>query len=108
MDQILSVDNAEEYAQKVVNAGSVFIGKYSSEASGDYASGTNHTLPTNAYARSYSGVNLDSYMKKITYQEITREGMLNLGPIVEIMADAESLEAHKKSVSVRLNYIKGV
>jgi histidinol dehydrogenase len=80
----------------------VFIGKYSCESAGDYASGTNHTLPTNGSARSYSGVSTDSFLKKITFQEITREGIIRLGPVIEFMAEAEGLEGHKNAVSVRL------
>ena len=96
----------KDLIDKIVNAGSVFIGNYSAESIGDYASGTNHTLPTNGYARQYSGVNLDSFLKSITYQEISEKGILNIGPIVEILSNAEGLEAHKKAVSIRLKYIK--
>ncbi len=102
---ILAVENAEEIAEKVINAGSVFIGNYSCESAGDYASGTNHTLPTNGYARSFSGVSLDSFVKKITFQKLTAEGILNLGKSVEIMAEAEELQAHKNAISVRLENI---
>ena len=91
-----------------MNAGSVFIGKYSPESAGDYASGTNHTLPTNGYAKMYSGVSLDSFMKMITYQEITAEGIQTLGPSIEKMAEAEELEAHKQAVTLRLNWLKDV
>lgn len=99
---ILSIENAESIAEKVLNAGSIFIGNFTPESCGDYASGTNHTLPTNGFARAYSGVSLDSFVKKITMQQITPEGLKELGPIVEKMAEAESLIAHKRAVSVRL------
>lgn len=95
-------------ATKVVNAGSVFIGNYSCESAGDYSSGTNHTLPTGGFARAFSGVSLDSFVKKITFQRLTADGIRNLGPIIEIMAAAEGLEAHKNSVSVRLEEIDGI
>jgi histidinol dehydrogenase len=84
----------------------VFIGNYSCESLGDYASGTNHTLPTNGYAKNYSGVSLDSFIKKITFQEISVEGIANIGPAVEIMAATEKLDAHKNAVSVRLKNLK--
>ena len=90
-------------ADGVVNAGSVFLGNYSPESAGDYASGTNHTLPTNGYARAYSGVSLDSFIKKITFQRLTREGLQQIGPAIEAMAAAEGLEAHKRAVSIRMN-----
>jgi len=99
---ILAVVNADETAEKITNAGSVFIGNYSCEAAGDYASGTNHTLPTNGYARSCSGVSLDSFVKKITFQKLTGAGIVNLGKTVELMAEAEHLQAHKNAVSIRL------
>lgn len=99
---ILATENAATFAEKVVNAGSVFIGNYTPEAAGDYASGTNHTLPTNGAARAYSGVSLDSFMKQITFQHITKEGINNLGPTIEILAEAEQLTAHKNAVSIRL------
>ncbi len=99
---ILSVENAETVAEKIVNAGSIFLGNYTPESAGDYASGTNHTLPTNGFARAYSGVSLDSFVKKITIQHITPEGLKALGPVVEAMAEAESLDAHKRAVSLRL------
>jgi histidinol dehydrogenase len=102
---IISMENYLEIAEKIVNAGSVFLGNYTPESAGDYASGTNHTLPTNGWARSFSGVNLDSYMKKITFQEITSEGIKNLGPVIEKMAAAELLHAHKNAVTIRLNEI---
>ncbi len=103
---IISVENEEEVVDAIYNAGSVFIGNFTPESAGDYASGTNHTLPTYGYARSYSGVSLDSFLKKITYQKISPEGLQNLGPTVEIMAANELLEAHKNAVSIRLNYLK--
>ncbi len=103
---ILAVKNEEEVAKQIYSAGSVFLGNYSPEAAGDYASGTNHTLPTSGYARNYSGVSLDSFVKKITYQKITPKGLKALGPVVEIMAANEQLDAHKKAVSVRLEYLK--
>ncbi|MDP1817407.1 MAG: histidinol dehydrogenase [Leadbetterella sp.] len=99
---ILQVENPEDIAEKIINAGSIFLGDYSPESCGDYASGTNHTLPTNGYAKAYSGVSLDSFVKKITLQQISKEGIKNLGPIVEIMAEAEQLFAHKNAVTVRL------
>ena len=85
-------------AEKVTNAGSVFLGKYSCESAGDYASGTNHTLPTNGFARNFSGVSAESFMKKITFQEISAEGLKNLGPVIEKMAEAELLHGHKNAV----------
>ena len=99
---ILSVTNAEAVADRIINAGSIFLGNYTPESAGDYASGTNHTLPTNGFARAYSGVSLDSFVKKITVQHITPEGLQRLGPVVEAMAEAESLNAHKRAVSMRL------
>ncbi len=99
---ILATDRAETLAAQVINAGSVFIGHYTPEAAGDYASGTNHTLPTNGYARAYSGVSVDSFVKKITFQQITRQGIQQVGPIVEQMAEAEQLMAHKNAVTLRL------
>ncbi|OFY39099.1 MAG: histidinol dehydrogenase [Bacteroidetes bacterium RBG_13_44_24] len=99
---IINTSNAADLAEKVKNAGSVFIGKYSCESAGDYASGTNHTLPTNGYAKCYSGVSVDSFIRKITFQEITREGMELIGPAVEILAEAESLQAHSNAVKIRL------
>ncbi len=89
-------------AERVINAGSVFLGAYTPESAGDYASGTNHTLPTSGYAKSYSGVNLDSFIRKITFQEISREGLRRLGGVIEIMAAGEGLDAHKNAVSIRL------
>jgi len=103
---ILAVDNALQIADKIINAGSVFIGNYSPESVGDYASGTNHTLPTNGYANAYSGVSLDSFVKKITFQQLTERGLMNIAPTVIEMAEAEGLQAHSNAVSVRLNLIK--
>ena len=102
---ILALDLADEFAEKIINAGSVFIGHLTPESVGDYASGTNHTLPTNGYAKSYSGVNLDAFVKKITYQKITEKGLRNIGSTVELMAAEEQLEAHKNAVTIRLNQI---
>lgn len=99
---ILSVAEPEELAAGIINAGSVFMGHYTPESVGDYASGTNHTLPTNGFARAYSGVSLDAFVKKITYQQLSKEGLQNIGPTVEIMATAESLVAHQRAVSIRL------
>ncbi|MBK8148329.1 MAG: histidinol dehydrogenase [Acidobacteria bacterium] len=99
---ILAVRNADEIAESVTNAGSVFIGNFSCEAAGDYASGTNHTLPTNGFARAYSGVSLDSFVKKITFQKLTASGIRNIGPAIETMAEAENLRAHRNAVSLRL------
>ena len=99
---ILSCANADAVAEKIINAGSVFLGNYSPESVGDYASGTNHTLPTNGYAKAYSGVSVDSFVKKITYQKLTEEGLKNIGHTVEVMAAAEGLEAHKNAVTIRL------
>jgi histidinol dehydrogenase len=99
---IIQTDNAEEWLPEIINAGSVFIGAYTPESAGDYASGTNHTLPTHGYAAAYSGVSLDSFVKKITFQKISKEGLQNIGKAIEIMAENEALFAHKNSVSVRL------
>ena len=103
---IIETKNYMELAEKVVNAGSVFLGSYTPESAGDYASGTNHTLPTNGYAKAYSGVSLDSFIRKITFQEINREGIQNIGPAIEVMAANEQLDAHKNAVSVRLASLK--
>ncbi len=99
---ILATDQAEALADQIVNAGSIFLGHYTPEAAGDYASGTNHTLPTNGYARAYSGVSVDSFVKKITFQQISPSGIRRIGPVVEQMAAAEELEAHKNAISIRL------
>jgi len=103
---IISTHDHLSLAEKVVNAGSVFLGKYSCESAGDYASGTNHTLPTSGYARSYSGVSTESFMKKITFQEVSAEGLKNLGPVIEQLAEAELLQAHKNAVTIRLKSLK--
>ncbi len=100
---IIETKNYMELAEQITNAGSVFLGHYTPESAGDYASGTNHTLPTNGYAKAYSGVNLDSFIKKITFQEISKEGIMNLGKTIEIMAENEQLDAHKNAVTLRLN-----
>ena len=99
---ILTVEDPEAMADQIANAGSVFLGPYTPEAVGDYASGTNHTLPTNGFARAYSGVSLDSFVKKITFQHLTRSGLERLGPAVERLAEAEELIAHQRAVSIRL------
>ncbi|MFC0776100.1 histidinol dehydrogenase [Terrimonas alba] len=99
---IISCAGDEAIAQQIINAGSVFLGNYSPESAGDYASGTNHTLPTNGFARSYSGVSVDSFVKKITYQKLSKEGLANIGKTVELMAKAEGLDAHANAVSIRL------
>lgn len=104
---ILATDNYRELSEKVVNAGSVFLGPFTPESAGDYASGTNHTLPTNGLARAWSGVGTESFMKKITFQEISESGLERLGPVVEFMATAEELEAHRQAVRVRLDHITG-
>ena len=100
---IIQSSNYMQLAERIVNAGSVFLGPYTPESAGDYASGTNHTLPTSGYAKAYSGVNLDSFLRKITFQKITREGLQNLGKTIEVMAANEHLDAHKNAVSIRLN-----
>ena len=105
---IIETKDYIELAEKVVNAGSVFLGSLTPESAGDYASGTNHTLPTNGYAKAYSGVSLDSFIRKITFQEITREGIQNVGPAIEVMAANEQLDAHKNAVTVRLKSIKNL
>ena len=102
---ILQVENYEQLAEKVVNAGSVFLGRYACESAGDYASGTNHTLPTHGYATAYNGVNLDSYCRKITFQHLTDEGIRHIGHAVELMAEAEQLDAHKNAMTVRIKEI---
>lgn len=99
---IICVNNEDDIVEQIHNAGSVFIGNFTPESAGDYASGTNHTLPTNAYARQYSGVNLDAFHKNITYQKITKQGLKNLGPYIEMMAETEELQAHKNAVTLRL------
>lgn len=103
---IIQIKNYDEMAAQVINAGSVFLGQYACESAGDYASGTNHTLPTHGYATAYSGVNLDSYCRKITFQHLSEEGVRQIGHAVELMAGAEQLDAHKNAMSVRLNAIE--
>lgn len=103
---IVCMHNEEYYIDNIGNAGSVFIGNYTPESAGDYASGTNHTLPTNGYAKQYSGVNLDSFLKSMTFQKITEDGIKNIGPAIEIMAAAEGLDAHKNAVTLRLDKLK--
>ncbi len=105
---IISATNYVEIASQVRNAGSVFLGCYTPESAGDYASGTNHTLPTNGWARSFNGVNIDSYIKKITFQEITTTGLQNLAPIIEPLAEAEHLQAHKNAVTIRIDYLNSI
>lgn len=99
---IIACENENALAEKVINAGSVFLGNYSCESAGDYASGTNHTLPTNGYAKAFSGVSLDSFVKKVTFQKLTKEGIQTIGRTIELMAEAEGLDAHKNAVSIRL------
>ena len=99
---ILAMDDALSYTSRIINAGSVFLGHYSCESAGDYASGTNHTLPTSGYAKAYSGVNLDSFCRKITFQNLTAEGVRSIGHTVELMAQAESLDAHKQAMTYRI------
>ena len=103
---IIQVKDYEQLAERVINAGSVFLGPYACESAGDYASGTNHTLPTHGYATAYNGVNLDSYCRKITFQHLTEEGIRHIGRAVELMAEAEQLDAHKNAMTVRINAIK--
>ena len=100
---IISTNNDSFFVDGITNAGSVFIGEYTPESAGDYASGTNHTLPTNGYAKAYSGVNLDSFTKSITFQKISQKGIQNIGNAIELMAEAEGLQAHKNAVTLRLN-----
>lgn len=102
---VIATEDYDVLADKVVNVGSVFLGKYACESAGDYASGTNHTLPTHGYAMAYNGVNLDSYIRKITFQHITPEGVMSIGRAVEVMAENEQLEAHKNAMTVRLRNI---
>ncbi|SEB39813.1 histidinol dehydrogenase [Tenacibaculum sp. MAR_2009_124] len=105
---IIASENPEKFVEGIVNAGSVFLGNYSCESAGDYASGTNHTLPTNGFAKNYSGVSLDSFVKKITFQKVTKRGIKNIGNAIELMASAEGLEAHKNAITVRLKDIENV
>ncbi|MEX2350013.1 MAG: histidinol dehydrogenase, partial [Flavobacteriaceae bacterium] len=100
---IVCTEDNDFYVKNIQNAGSVFIGNYTPESAGDYVSGTNHTLPTNGYAKQYSGVNLDSFTKSITFQEISKKGIRKIGKAIEIMAEAEGLQAHKNAVTIRLN-----
>ena len=99
---ILQTTDYEQLAERVINAGSVFLGPYACESAGDYASGTNHTLPTHGYATAYNGVNLDSYCRKITFQHLTPEGVRHIGPAVELMAAAEQLDAHRNAMTLRI------
>jgi histidinol dehydrogenase len=103
---IICMEKEELYVNAIQNAGSVFVGNYTPESAGDYASGTNHTLPTNGYAKQYSGVNLDSFLKQMTFQKISAEGIQNIGPAIEAMAQAEGLQAHKNAVTLRLKNLK--
>jgi len=103
---IINTSDANALADRVINAGSVFLGTFSCESAGDYASGTNHTLPTNGFARSYSGVSTESFLKKISFQEVSKEGIKKLGPVIELMSEAESLNGHKNAVSVRLKSLQ--
>ncbi|WP_370519208.1 histidinol dehydrogenase [Flavobacterium sp. Sd200] len=105
---IIASEKAETYINSITNAGSVFLGNYSCESAGDYASGTNHTLPTNGFAKNFSGVSLDSFVKKITFQKISEKGLQNIGPAIELMADAEQLDAHKNAVTIRLKSLANV
>lgn len=103
---VIQTENYEDVASRVINAGSVFLGPYACESAGDYASGTNHTLPTHGYATTYNGVNLDSYCRKVTFQHLTEEGVRQIGHAVELMAEAEQLDAHKNAMTVRINSLK--
>ncbi|WP_166966522.1 histidinol dehydrogenase [Yeosuana marina] len=103
---IICTKNEDYYVNGIMNAGSIFIGDYTPESAGDYASGTNHTLPTNGFSKAYSGVNLDSFVKSMTFQKISKEGLLNIGNTIELMAEAEGLQAHKNAVSIRLKDLK--
>ena len=103
---VIQTKDYEHLAEKVVNAGSVFLGPYACESAGDYASGTNHTLPTHGYATAYNGVNLDAYCRKITFQHLTPEGISHIGRSVELMAEAEQLDAHKNAMTVRIAKVK--
>jgi histidinol dehydrogenase len=105
---IIASDKASEYVTKVKHAGSVFLGNYTPESAGDYASGTNHTLPTNGYARAYSGVSLDSFLRKVTFQQITADGIKHLGKTIVTMAEAEGLDAHAEAVRIRIKSLKDV
>jgi histidinol dehydrogenase len=102
---IISLENTHEVAEKIINAGSVFLGNYTPESAGDYASGTNHTLPTNGFAKAYNGVNLDDFVKKITFQELSKNGLFSIGKQIAVMAETENLDAHSNAVRIRLNEI---
>ena len=104
---IICTNNDDYYVNNIQNAGSIFIGNFTPESAGDYASGTNHTLPTNGYAKNYSGVNLDSFLKSMTFQKISQKGIQNIGKAIEIMAEAEGLQAHKNAVSLRVEFLQG-
>jgi histidinol dehydrogenase len=103
---IICVKDEDFFIDGIINAGSVFIGNYTPESAGDYASGTNHTLPTNGFSKAYSGVNLDSFMKSMTFQKISKEGIKNIGNSIEVMAEAEGLQAHKNAVTLRLKSLE--
>jgi histidinol dehydrogenase len=103
---IINLTDSASVVDRIKNAGSVFLGKFSCESAGDYASGTNHTLPTNGFSKSYSGVSVESFIKKITFQEINAEGIKDLGPTIELLAEAESLSGHKNAVTVRLKSLQ--
>jgi histidinol dehydrogenase len=103
---IIQTKDYEKLASQVINAGSVFLGEYACESAGDYASGTNHTLPTHGYATAYNGVNLDSYCRKVTFQHLTAEGIQSIGHAVELMAEAEQLDAHKNAMSMRMKSLE--
>lgn len=105
---IIAAQNTDAYLDKIINAGSVFLGNYSCESAGDYASGTNHTLPTSGYAKNYSGVSYDSFVRKITFQKLNERGIQNIGPAIEVMAETEELFAHKNAVTLRLKSLKDV
>ena len=105
---VISTKNCDSIAEKITHAGSVFLGAFSCESAGDYASGTNHTLPTKGYAKAYSGLCLDSFMRKITFQRLSSDGVKSIGKAVELMAEAEGLDAHKNAMTVRLNYVNGL
>ena len=102
---IICTKDSDEIAEQIINAGSVFVGSFTPESAGDYISGTNHTLPTNGSAKAYNGLNLDDYVKKITFQKVSRDGLSEIGPAIEIMAEAEKLRAHKNAVEIRLKDI---
>jgi len=103
---IINTDDPNSMINSIKNAGSVFLGSFSCESAGDYASGTNHTLPTNGFARNYSGVSVDSFLKNISFQAISAEGIRNLGPTIELMAEAESLAGHRNAVAIRIKSIQ--